>query len=669
MSVDVTGRQTLRSINNILTVKDAFVKVPGVIVDNRFNQSQGDKITIRGIGTRSQFGVRGIKLLLDGIPLTLPDGQSSLNNLNIEAVKRIDIIKGPSSVLYGNASGGVIYFDSKPKSISEFYITPGITGGSFNIIRGDVDMGGFLLNGNYSINAYISVSDGFRNHSNARSSGINLTTDHDLSGHLNLAAVFNYYNSPYLLNPSSLNKEDSKNKPEKVRSFILSQGAGKSVSQFQTGFKLGYKLGTSSKFTAAVYGAARSLFNSIPGRIIELERLTGGIRTEYNTHFNLSGSSAQLTAGIDYEYQFDSRTEFINQGVDGSKYVEPENILDNIMYGDKILEQNEKVTGIGLFVIIEVPVAEKLVVSAGARYDNFLFSAEDKFLSDGSDDSGEKTMHEVSPIIGFNYNFFQALVVYGNYSTSFQTPTTNEFSNNPDGSGGFNQNLQPEWMNIIEGGLRGFVSDINLYYNTAAYILFIKNMLIPYQIENESNEEVYYRNAGASRNIGFEVSLQWQPRLNYYIAASYSFMNFKYDLFIVEESIDDTPAEYNLAGKYVPGIPKNILNIVSGYNVLPNVTAELKFNWTDSYYANDFNGPKPGSDGNENDYINDAYITLGLSFLYTPPLITTKLNFKVGIENLFDVRYNGSIVPNASGNNFFEPASVRAVYASVSISI
>jgi iron complex outermembrane receptor protein len=382
----------------------------------------------------------------------------------------------------------------------------------------------------------------------------------------------------------------------------------------------------------------------------------------------MCGSSARLTAGIDYEFQFDSRTEFINQGVDGGSYVEPENILDNIMYGDKILEQDEKVTGTGLFAIIEIPAAEKLVVSAGARYDNFLFRAKDKFLSDGSDDSGNVTMYEMSPIIGFNYNFLSELVMYGNYSTSFQTPTTNEFSNNPDGSGGLNQNLKPEWMNIIEGGLRGFVSGINLYYNTAAYILFIKNMLIPYQIEDESIEEVYYRNAGASKNLGFELSLQWQPRLNYYIAASYSHMNFKYDLFIVEESINDTPAEFNQAGKYVPGIPKNVLNIVSGYNVLSNLTAELRFNWTDSYYANDFNGPRPGSDGNENDYINDAYITFGLSFLYTPTLTTTKLNFKVGIENLFDVRYNSSIVPNAAGNNFFEPASGRAIYFTINTS-
>ena len=130
----------------------------------------------------------------------------------------------------------------------------------------------------------------------------------------------------------------------------------------------------------------------------------------------------------------------------------------------------------------------------------------------------------------------------------------------------------------------------------------------------------------------------------------------------VEETINEAPAEINLAGNYVPGIPKNILNVVSGYNLLSDLYTEIRFNWTDSYYANDFNGTKPGVAGDKNDYINDEYMTFGLSFIYSLPITSYKLNFKLGVENLFDVRYNGSIVPNASGNNFFEPASGRAIY-------
>ncbi len=661
LTVSVIDEQSLRSVNNILTVKDAFVKIPGVIVSNRFNQAQGDKITIRGIGTRTQFGVRGIKILLDGIPLTLPDGQSSLNNLNIAAVKRIDIIRGPSSVMYGNASGGVIYFNSKPESPGNFYFTPGITAGSFNLIRGDFDLGGNLFNGSYSLNAYTSVSDGYRDHSQSKFSGINLVTDHDLSERLNLTTVNNFYHSPYLLNPGSLNKEDSKNNPQKSRSFIKNQGAGKKVWQFQTGIKLDYKLTGKSNFTATLYGAARSLFNSIPGRIVELDRLTGGIRTEYKTNFNLLGSSAKFSAGVDLEHQFDKRIEFVNEGVQDDS-ADPENVLENIVYGEKLMDQDESVTGLGIFSIIELPVTGRLAFSAGARYDNYTFSVKDKFYNEGSDDSGEITMNELSPLLGITYRASKSFNIYGNYSTSFQTPTTSELSNKPDGSGGFNENLQPEDMNIIEAGIRGFILNYRLYYNAAVYRLFVKNMLIPYQAESPLSEEVYYRNAGESGNTGFELSLQWQPRLFYYLAFSYSYMNFKYEDFEVEQIIDTTPAVVNLSGNYVPGIPQHTLNIVSGYNITPDLLTEIRFNWTDSYYANDFNGPEPGTDGNNNDFINDEYFTFGLSIAYALQLSSFDMNFKIGVENIFDVRYNGAVVPNASGNNFFEPSSGRAVY-------
>lgn len=435
--------------------------------------------------------------------------------------------------------------------------------------------------------------------------------------------------------------------------------------QFQTGIRLDYKTGSKSKFTSTLYGAARSLFNSIPGRIIELDRLTGGIRTEQKTYFDLFGSSAQFIAGIDFEHQSDNRIEFVNEGVSGDESAEPENVLDSIVYGDKILEQDEKVTGFGIFSILEFPVNDNLTISLGARYDNFLFRVDDKFLIDGSDDSGEVSLDEISPIIGFSYTASPAITFYGNYSTAFQTPTTNELSNKPDGTGGFNQNLQPENMINFEAGVRGFIRSHNIYYNAAIYNLFIKNMLTPYQIEDESSEEVYYRNAGESKNTGIELSLQWQPELSYFFAVSYSYMNFKYEDFVVEETINEAPAEINLAGNYVPGIPKNILNVVSGYNLLSDLYTEIRFNWTDSYYANDFNGTKPGVAGDKNDYINDEYMTFGLSFIYSLPITSYKLNFKLEVENLFDVRYNGSIVPNASGNNFFEPASGRAVYLTI----
>ena len=132
-SIDVLDSESLSLKNESLSTQDIFNLVPGIIVNNRNNLSEGDRIIIRGIGTRSQFGVRGIKILLDGIPLTFPDGQSQLNNLDLNSIGRIEIIRGPSSFLYGNSAGGVIYITSKKVSSSRFNFTPGLTIGGYGL--------------------------------------------------------------------------------------------------------------------------------------------------------------------------------------------------------------------------------------------------------------------------------------------------------------------------------------------------------------------------------------------------------------------------------------------------------------------------------------------------------------------------------------------------------
>ncbi|MCB0751663.1 MAG: TonB-dependent receptor plug domain-containing protein, partial [Ignavibacteriae bacterium] len=286
-SIDVINSKSLSKIVNPLSLKEALNSNPGLFINNRYNLSQDDRIILRGIGTRAQFGVRGIKIFLDGIPLTMPDGQAQLNNLDINNIEKVEIVKGQSSVLYGNSLGGAILFESNLGNDKEFTIQPEISIGSFGLKKNNLKSRGKFLSTNYSIGAYAAESNGFREHSQAKFYGISFLSKTNISDNIFLSLISNYYNAPYLLNPSSLNKYDSENNPTTVRSSVRTFGTGKKVEQFQNGLNLQFILNDNSKIKSTLYGVTRSLKNSIPGRIIELERSFVGARIEFENKFDV----------------------------------------------------------------------------------------------------------------------------------------------------------------------------------------------------------------------------------------------------------------------------------------------------------------------------------------------------------------------------------------------
>ncbi len=661
-SVSVVDFNTLSSINNLLTIKEAFSSVPGVNIGSRFNPSQGDKIIIRGIGSRARFGVRGVKILLDEIPLTFPDGQSQLNNLDVGSLSKIEVLRGPNSTLYGNSSGGVISIKSNVFSDERLQIKPEFNMGSFGFKKISLGLSSEFMNGSAGINLYTADYNGFRNHSDAKFSGANFITVQHLSGSLDLTAVVNYFNAPYLLNPGSLNKSDADKSPKKARERIINSGSGKEVEQVQAGISFNYNFSSNSVFKTTFYGIHRSLLNAITTRIIELERFSYGIRSTFSSSRKLFDSNINLIAGFDYEVQDDERSEFENLGVNDAASIKADDIFNNLTYGRKLLNQDEIVKSTGVFSQLEFLPNENIKLSAGLRYDNFNFEAADKFLDDSKDDSGERDMDKFSPVVGASFKIFDSMILYGNISTAFQTPTTNELSNTPDGSGGFNRFLKPENIESLEIGLRGAVNTIGLNYDAVLYQMNIKDMLIPFQ--NES-EETFYRNSGEVNNNGIEISLRWLPYKSAAAEFSYTYQDMKFEDFLIERNGE----LFQLGGNFVPGVPKHNFNFRLNSELFYGLSSQISINSVSKIYTNDFNGPLPGDDGTKEEFVNDGYAVVSLMLVYSIDLIFGKMNLKAGIENIFDERYNGSVVPNAFGNNFFEPASGRAFYAGVNVNI
>ena len=643
------------------SLKEFLQTTSGLLINNRYNFSQGDKILLRGIGTRSAFGVRGIKIFLDGIPLTFPDGQSQLNNLDIQNVDKVEIVKGPSSTLYGNALGGVIFFKSRFSVNTKPYVKTDLSIGSYGYQKYNLSSGGNILNGDYSIGGYYAKSNGFREHSDSKFYGANINFKSELFKDFFLSLVSNYYNAPYLLNPSSLNKNDAENNPEIVRSSVKRFASGKKIAQFQNGLSLLYHLNENSKLTTTFYGVTRSLQNSIPGRIIELERFFGGARVEFENKFNMLNKDVFTLVGVDYESQIDNRKEFKNGGIDNPAQINPNQLFEDIIYEDKLIQQNEKVKSLGTFFHVNINLTKSLLLFAGFRYDDYLFEVEEKMINKSI---SEIKMDNFSNMLGFSYKLKNNITLFGNYSTGFQTPTTNELSNNPLREGGFNTSLNPELINNYEFGLRGWWNSPLIYSNISFYKMDISNMLISYQSEEE---ETFYRNAGSAVNFGIEFDFEFQLLKNLNLISNYSYINFEFDDYLVENMVNGIKEEFQLRGNSLPGVPKNKLLISTQYKLPLGIISTISFSWTDKYYTNDFNGSLDTSE-DLNDYINDSYSLFNISLLYPLKINFGDLNFKLNIENLFDIRYNDSIVPNAFGNNFFEPAAGRNFNLSVSAS-
>ncbi len=270
----------------------------------------------------------------------------------------------------------------------------------------------------------------------------------------------------------------------------------------------------------------------------------------------------RTTAGIDYEFQNDKRNEYENIGLPVNivpVMYDNEKALTQVVKGEKLVTQNKNVDGLGPFFEFEYGIAPNWVVTLGGRYDYFMFSVKEKLTNTVNQKSGKQVMDKFSPVAGILYQAAPNLSVFGNYSTLFQTPTTTELGNRPSGEGGFNPDLQPEVIKNYELGIKGFIINPNLQYDITGYKATLNEMLIPFQIPVQMSEEVFFRNAGKADNRGLEIKIDYIPAKWTRVIFSYTYTDFTFEDFLIEEKIDNMIVKHQLSGKKVPGIaPKRL---------------------------------------------------------------------------------------------------------------
>lgn len=668
-AIDVIGYEEIQRAEVGLSLDEVVRSVPGIIVNNRYDLPTGDRISIRGVGSRSAFGVRGIKMIFDNIPLTIPDGTSITDNLDLGSAGIIEILRGPSSSLYGNSAGGVIHIQTQsPPSIPISY-QPQFTVGSFGYQKRQDKVSGTIGRHTYHVNVNRIELDGFRDHSDADYTTLNAVGTHKISDKLELNSVFNYFDAPYRLSPSSLTKADAEMSPSKARSYVIEQGSGEQGHQGQVGITLKYSDNRTNQFETTLYGLSRSVVGAYPGTVFELDRTSGGMRSVFSKRFQVGRSQLRWTIGTDVEALNNTQVEYENESLpEGQEDVATgSTIFDLLQYGSTILDQDEKVYNIGPFTELEFSLNAKWILTLGQRFDYYKFEVDDHFMGDGSDDSGSRNMDKFSPMIGIIYRPLDFMKIYSNYSTAFQVPTTNELRNRPSGEGGFNPSLEPETMKSYELGLKGMWLERRFDYDMSFYLLEIEDMLIPYQLPGR--EEEYFHNAGKTQNKGAEIQFDWYPVKGLRASFAYNFMDFVFKDYEVEVSVDDTTVQrVQIEGNEVPGVPPQQLFIGATYQHKIGAYSEINLRWVNEYFANDFNGPEPGSDTPIQDFVNDSYFIVDLRLGVQRTIYDFGVELFLGFNNLFDTRYNGSVTPNAWEERFFQPAPGRNWYTGATVS-
>jgi len=309
------------------------------------------------------------------------------------------------------------------------------------------------------------------------------------------------------------------------------------------------------------------------------------------------------------------------------------------------LSQLENVLSVAPFAQVSVALRPRWRVTAGARYDYYTFEAIDRFLSDGNQ-SGQRIMHAASPKVGLVYSASDALNVYTNYATAYQTPVTVELSNRPPGQGGgFNQDLQPATLRTVEAGARGFLAASQLRYELVGYASTLQNAFVPFQ---RPDEQTYYVNAGESSRHGVEALLEWTPVARLKTRVAYTYQDFTFARFVT--------GGFDYAGKHEPGTPPHQLFVGGTYQTSFGLRSSAQFRWVDAYPVN-----------NANTFSNWAYRVVDVRAGLDRKWKRVSLRPFVGIDNLFNERYNSSTTPNAVGSRFFEPAPDRAVYVGMTM--
>ncbi|EIX9386881.1 TonB-dependent receptor [Klebsiella pneumoniae] len=642
-AVSVVNGDEMRQAAPRVNLSESLGAVPGLQVQNRQNYAQDLQLSIRGFGSRSTYGVRGLRIYVDGIPATMPDGQGQTSNIDIGSVDTIEVLRGPFSALYGNSSGGVINVTSQtgtqPPTVeaSSYY-------GSFGTwhygmkATGAVGDGSHAGDVDYTVSTNRFTTHGYRDHSGARKNLANARLGVRINDVSKLTLLLNSVDIK-ANDAGGLTADEWRDNPRQSPRGDQ-YNTRKNTRQTQAGLRYERQLSAQDDLSVMMYAGERETtqFQSIPrapqlkpshaGGVIDLTRHYQGIDTRL-THRGELLVPVTLTAGLDYENMSERRKGYENfVMVNGAP-----------QYGEQgALRRNERnlMWNVDPYLQTQWQLTDKLSLDAGVRYSSVWFDSNDYYITPGNgDDSGDASYHKWLPAGSLKYALTDAWNVYLSAGRGFETPTINELSYRSDNQSGLNFGLKPSTNDTVEIGSKTRIG--NGLFTAALFQTNTDNEIV---VDSSSGGRTSYKNAGKTRRQGMELGLDQQFGESWRLKTAWTWLDATYRTNVCDDA--------SCNGNRIPGIARNMGYASFGYQPEQGWYAGSDIRYMSDIMANDENTAKAPS-----------WTVVGLTTGYKWSYGRMDMDLFGRIDNLFDREYVGSVIVNESNGRYYEPAPGR----------
>lgn len=651
-SVDAVTGQALRHAGPLVSLSEALTRVPGLSVLNRQNYAQDLQTSSRGFGARSTFGVRGVRLYADGIPLTMPDGQGQASSIDLGSAQRIEVLRGPMSALYGNAAGGVIqvFTEDGPPTPE---VTLGYAVGRDGFHRESLKLGGEAGRLNYVIDASHFETDGFRDHSAARRDQVHAKLKWTLQDGATVTLVGSDLNMPGVQDPLGLTKAQLAQSRTQAGTNALAYNTRKDIANQQVGVVYDQPLSFGEVRVLAYTGTRQAKqFQAIttnlqapagyPGGVIDLDRSFTGVDARLTWRTQLAAQPFSFTGGVNLDQMDEHRQGF--QNFVGAQ---------TGVLGDLRRDEDNRARNQDQYLQAQWDLGERWVASAGVRHSQVSFRSRDHYVVAGNgDDSGGMDFAATTPVAALLWKLRPGTHLYVTGGESFETPTLNEvaYKTNVGTATGWNTDLKASHGRHLEAGLKQALGDQG-WWNLAVFRTRTDDEIA---VAVNSGGRATYQNVGRTERHGAEAAMTWRLASSWSAYASAAWTQARYrDPFtsVAAGNTSTVPA-----GNDLPGVPRQTAFAELSWRPNPAWHAAIEARHTGRIWANDANTEAAS-----------AYTAWALRAGWTRSFGAWRLNTLARIDNLSDQHQVGSLIVNEGNGRYYEPSPGRSALLSVQV--